>query len=605
MQTMRSDLAGCPVIIGGGLAGLMTALRLAPRPVILLAKVPLSEGAASAWAQGGIAAAVGEDDRPALHAADTLAAGDGLSDPAVASRIAAAAPAAIIELERHGVALRPRSGRPPGARPGGSARPPPHRPCRGRRHGRRDHARPGRRGAGHALDHGDRGAGSPPPAGRRPRHRRRAGGRSVRRLPAAEPPGRAGDRRAGRALCPHHQPAGRHRPGPGAGRAGRRGAGRHGVRAVPSHRPGCRARSHAAGQRGRARRGRGAGRRDRRALHGGPGPRRARAARRRLARRGGAHRGRPSRLPRCPAGARRGLRQSSSPASRARCRAAGIDPVRQPIPVRPAAHYHMGGVAVDAEGRSTVEGLWACGEVAATGLHGANRLASNSLLEAVVMASAVADSIVGTEPAPLPAARPVALPPAPDVTALRGPISETLGVVRDRAGLRAGGRASAAARLQGRRRGRSGAGRPDDRHRGPRARGKPRRALARRFPAELSRLGAPAGPARPRHRHQARLPGHAACHHPATSRRRSLSHDALTLAHPDDRGAGARRPAGGSRPRRRPHHRCHRAGHAQGRDGAGGAPSRRRRGPRRGSACLPPGRSRRSRSASSGPTAAA
>src|ERR1051325_6898202 len=103
MQTLRSDLAGCPVIVGGGLAGLMTALRLAPQPVILLAKVPLSEGAASAWAQGGIAAAVGEDDRPSLHAADTLAAGDGLSDPAVASRIAAAAPGAIIELERHGV----------------------------------------------------------------------------------------------------------------------------------------------------------------------------------------------------------------------------------------------------------------------------------------------------------------------------------------------------------------------------------------------------------------------------------------------------------------------------------------------------------------------
>ena len=206
--------------------------------------------------------------------------------------------------------VRPRSGRPPGARPGGSARPPPHRPCRGRRHGGRDHARPGRRGAGHALDHGDRGAGSPPPAGRRPRHCRRAGGGPVRRLPAAEPPGRAGDRRAGRALRPHHQPAGRHRPGAGAGRAGRRGAGRHGVRAVPSDRARCRARSHAAGQRGRARRGRGAGRRDRRALHGGPRPRRARAARRRLARGGGAHRGRPSRLPRCPAGARRGLRKT-------------------------------------------------------------------------------------------------------------------------------------------------------------------------------------------------------------------------------------------------------------------------------------------------------
>jgi L-aspartate oxidase len=123
------------------------------------------------------------------------------------------------------------------------------------------------------------------------------------------------------------------------------------------------------------------------------------------------------------------------PSIAARCRAAGIDPARQPIPVRPAVHYHMGGIVVDAEGRSTVEGLWACGEAAATGLHGANRLASNSLLEAVVMAGAVAGSLAGTQPAPLPATRPVALPAAPNVEALRGPISETLGVVRDRAGL--------------------------------------------------------------------------------------------------------------------------------------------------------------------------
>ena len=105
METIRSELAGAPVIIGGGLAGLMTALRLAPRPVILLAKTPLAQGAASAWAQGGVAAAVGEGDDPALHAADTLAAGDGLSDPAVAARIAAAAPAAIAELQRYGVAF--------------------------------------------------------------------------------------------------------------------------------------------------------------------------------------------------------------------------------------------------------------------------------------------------------------------------------------------------------------------------------------------------------------------------------------------------------------------------------------------------------------------
>ncbi len=75
------------------------------------------------------------------------------------------------------------------------------------------------------------------------------------------------------------------------------------------------------------------------------------------------------------------------------CHAAGIDPVTQPIPIRPAAHYHMGGIAVDLAGRTSVEGLWACGEAACTGLHGANRLASNSLLEAAVCGRLVAESI--------------------------------------------------------------------------------------------------------------------------------------------------------------------------------------------------------------------
>jgi L-aspartate oxidase len=75
------------------------------------------------------------------------------------------------------------------------------------------------------------------------------------------------------------------------------------------------------------------------------------------------------------------------------CRAHGLDPRIAPVPVAPAAHYHMGGVRTDLDGRTSVPGLWACGEVACTGVHGANRLASNSLLEALVFGARVARSV--------------------------------------------------------------------------------------------------------------------------------------------------------------------------------------------------------------------
>ncbi|MCZ6764127.1 MAG: L-aspartate oxidase [Alphaproteobacteria bacterium] len=95
------------------------------------------------------------------------------------------------------------------------------------------------------------------------------------------------------------------------------------------------------------------------------------------------------------------------PTVAAQCRRAGIDPVAEPIPVAPAAHYHMGGVAVDGDGRTTLAGLWACGEAAASGLHGANRMAGNSLAECLVFGRLVAMAIEegwpreGTSP-PLP-----------------------------------------------------------------------------------------------------------------------------------------------------------------------------------------------------------
>ena len=161
MSTEISALNNRPVIIGGGVAGLMTALQMAPEPVLLLSKAPLGAEASSLWAQGGLAAAMGDDDDPALHLADTLAAGAGLCDEAVASRIVHAAPAAVEHLARLGVAFD--RGPDGGWRLGLEAAHGRNRIVHAdrRRHRPRDHARADRSGAPLPVDHtagGRRGA---------------------------------------------------------------------------------------------------------------------------------------------------------------------------------------------------------------------------------------------------------------------------------------------------------------------------------------------------------------------------------------------------------------------------------------------------------------
>ncbi len=121
----------------------------------------------------------------------------------------------------------------------------------------------------------------------------------------------------------------------------------------------------------------------------------------------------------------------------AACQAAGLDPRREPIPVAPAAHYHMGGVWTDADARTSLEGLYAVGECASTGVHGANRLASNSLLEAAVFglrAGRAASLEYDPKTPALPSEPPAELPPEA-MPALRRSMSLNAGVERTAEGL--------------------------------------------------------------------------------------------------------------------------------------------------------------------------
>lgn len=123
------------------------------------------------------------------------------------------------------------------------------------------------------------------------------------------------------------------------------------------------------------------------------------------------------------------------------CTRNGVDPVSETIPVTASAHYHMGGVATDMAGRSSLAGLWVCGEAACTGLHGANRLASNGLLEALVFARACARDIAEVVPAENTPPVDIRFTPGKKisdenaVSALRRTMTANVGVVRERAGL--------------------------------------------------------------------------------------------------------------------------------------------------------------------------
>jgi len=121
------------------------------------------------------------------------------------------------------------------------------------------------------------------------------------------------------------------------------------------------------------------------------------------------------------------------------CRLRGIDPVTDLIPVAPAQHYVSGGVRTDIDGRSSIRGLYACGEVACTGVHGANRLASNSLLEGLVFSRRIAAAVSADEllPAePMPQGTPGVLIPVQLRRPMQRIMDEDAGVLRSATSLR-------------------------------------------------------------------------------------------------------------------------------------------------------------------------
>ena len=415
------------LIIGAGVAGLYTALKLTPRPVTIITARPLGLGGSTPWAQGGMAAAVGEDDTPNLHFADTVQAGAGLVDAESASLLVDGGAAAVEDLIRYGVAFdKDAEGKLKLGREAAHCR------------NRIVHATGDRAGiaimdalikAARAADHitilerivvedlltDDHGA-----VGGALVYDTAAGERAV--FDAAETVMATGGLGGLYAVTTNPTPA----QGHGLAFAARAGAIIRDPEFVQFHPTALDIGVDPAPLATEALRGDGATlvNADGRAFMGeyhkdkdlAPRDIVARAVEAEIAAGRGAFLDATKAI-----GA---AFPENFPTVFAACQKAGIDPQAEKMPVAPAAHYHMGGVKTDLDGKSSVKGLWALGEVASTGVHGANRLASNSLLEAVVFGARIADQLLDrqvSQPADpgAPADR-MELPPKPaDTNAIK------------------------------------------------------------------------------------------------------------------------------------------------------------------------------------------
>ena len=443
---------GDVLVIGAGLAGLFTALKLAPRPVTIMAAGKRKKNSASQWAQGGIAAALGADDNIENHIADTIAAGAGLVDNDAARLVASDAADRIADLADLGVPFdRDANGDFALGREAAHS----HKRIigvRGDRAGREIMHALGRHAeASPSIDFMEGfaayelavedgrvvGVFARPMQGTT--HNAMQGPMLIRARAVILATGGIGH-----LYGVTTNPVGAN--GEALAMAARAGAHIADAEFVQFHPTALTGMGDPAPLATEALRGEGAilvnakGQRFMPDIHQdaelAPRDVVARAVFDQISKTGSVG------LDLRPSGLAENL-SHRFPTVAENCKKASLDPTQTALPVAPAAHFHMGGIQTDLHGRTSLAGLWACGEVAATGLHGANRLASNSLLEAVVFAARIAEDINHMVP-PSTMARPA--PPqtqfngqtpllAPATARLRHLMQTHVGVLRHAAGL--------------------------------------------------------------------------------------------------------------------------------------------------------------------------